>query len=274
MRISSTSQEAPPHTMTTPPRTIDQHESLEQKLESLSLLSGGVAHDFNNLLMAILGYTDLALTVGDDQAGELKGYLEEIQSASQRAADLCHRLLAFSGRARIAMTAIDVQSLIEQMAFSLGQTVGDGVRLNYSLGGDIPQINGNAEELHSLVKLLVRNAREAMPAEDPQGEIRVSLVVASDNDPALDDAVGTPAQPGARYVRLEIADDGEGMDHATRMRVFDPFFTTRGAGKGLGLSAALGIVRAHHGRIAVDSEPDQGTRVRVFLPVFDAGAPA
>jgi len=252
------------------PAGLAERDLLVQKLDSLSLLSGGVAHDFNNLLMTIMGNADLALAVAEGQSSEVTNYIEEIQGASKRAADLCHRLLTFSGRGRFPMSCIDVKPLIEQMACSLGQTVGDGIRLSYDLPDELPQIRGNADELSGLLKLLVRNAREAMPEGSTEGEIHLSLRTVTLDDPMLQAAVGAPLKTSGLYQLLEVADDGEGMDGATEVRMLDPFFTTRGGGRGLGLAYAFGTVRIHLGRIAVESQLGRGTRVLVFLPTLDS----
>jgi len=168
------------------------------------------------------------------------------------------------------MSCLDVKPLIEQMACSLGQTVGDGIRLSYDLPDDLPAIRGNTEELGGLINRLVRNAREAMPTGATQGEIHLSLSTVGVDDPSLQDAVGAPLQPVAIYERLEVSDNGEGMDSVTEARMLDPFFTTRGGGRGLGLAHAYGTVRIHLGRIGVESQLGQGTRVLVFLPALDS----
>lgn len=274
MSLSTTPRNQPTPLTPTIPAGLGERDSRVQKLESLSLLSGGVAHDFNNLLMTIMGNADLALSVADGQSAELNNYIEEIQDASQRAANLCQRLLTFAGRGRFPMSCIEVKPLIEQMACSLGQTVGDGIRLSYDLADDLPAIRGNTEELSGLINRLVRNAREAMPTDATQGEIHLRLSTVGVDDPSLQEAVGAPLQPVGLYQRLEISDNGEGMDSATEARIFDPFFTTRGGGRGLGLAYAFGTVRIHLGRIGVESRLGHGTRALVFLPALDTANPA
>ena len=274
MSLSTSTHNQPSSPTAAPHPGIGERDFLVQKLESLSLLSGGVAHDFNNLLMTIMGNADLALSVSEGQSSDLKTYIEEIQGASKRAADLCHRLLTFAGRGRMPMSCVQIKPLIEQMACSLGQAVGDGVRLSYDLPDDLPAIRANSDELSGLVQLLVRNAREAMPKGAYQGEIHLGLSTVALDDPLLRAAVGSPIQPAASYQRIEVADNGEGMDDATELRMLDPFFTTRGGGRGLGLAHAYGTVRIHLARIAVESELGVGTRVFVFFPTLDSTDPA
>jgi signal transduction histidine kinase len=247
----------------------NEHTSLVRKLESLSLLSGGVAHDFNNLLMAILGNAELAMSVLDDSSADLQSYIQEIQRASGRAADLCRRLLAFAGRGRFISSIIELKPLIAHLVPALEQVAGQGILLQCDLPEGLPAIKGNSEELRHLLKQLIRNAGEAVEQAGSGRPIALRLSVTDGCDPDLDTTIGAIPQESARYVVIEIADEGEGMDARTRLRMFDPFFTTRGAGRGLGLASVFGAVRGHGGLISVASQPGAGTQIRLYFPALD-----
>jgi len=257
-----------------PAEEWNEHNSLVLKLESLSLLSGGVAHDFNNLLMTILGNADLAMSVLDDSAGDLKSYVEEIRRASNRAADLCRQLLGFSGRGRFACSIVELRPLIAQMVPALEQVAGNGIRLHCELPEGLPPIKGTPEELRRILKQRVRNAGEAMEQVGTAGPIRLRLAVTHSSDPGLATAIGALPQETGRYLAIEVADEGEGMDARTRLRMFDPFFTTRGAGRGLGLASAFGAVRGQGGLVAVASEPGEGTQITLYFPALATDQPA
>jgi signal transduction histidine kinase len=246
---------------------VGDHEWQERKIASLSLMAGRVAHDFNNLLMTILGNTDLALTTVGGMLPELRGYLDEIHGASERAADLCRRLLAFSGKGRTPLQVVRLNEVIGKMFQILELAAGERARVSKELAESLPPTLGHADELQQALIELVRNAGEAMA--DGSGTIRIATGEAGFGDPAIDSAHGAPIQRDRRYVFIEIADDGEGMELETRLSLFDPFFTTRGPGRGLGLTRVFGVVRGHSGRVHVESDPGTGTRVRVFLPVAE-----
>jgi signal transduction histidine kinase len=247
-------------------QATDSHLLQINKIESLSLLAGGLAHDFNNLLMTILGNVDLALSVDEPPSAEVRGFLREIQGASERAAELCSGLLAYSGRGRLPLRVVELNLLIEGSRELLELSAGEGVALATRARGGLPPVRGDAEELRRLLVHLVRNGGEATHGRG--GHVHVLIGPAEADDPWITSAVGAPLDSGRDYVLVEVADDGAGMDEATSLRIFDPFFTTKGAGRGLGLARVFGVVRTHAGRIHVDSAPGAGTRVRVYLPVL------
>ncbi|MCY2923888.1 MAG: CHASE domain-containing protein [Planctomycetota bacterium] len=238
-----------------------------QKLESLGILAGGIAHDFNNILTAVLGNADLALRELPPGA-PARGNLHEIAMAARRAADLCRQLLAYSGKGRFVVEPIDLSALIEEMAHLVEVSISKKVVLRRQFAAGLPAVDGDATQLRQVVINLVTNASEAI-GEAP-GEILVTTDSMVCDREYLQTARISDHLSEGRYVTLEVSDDGCGIDADTLERIFDPFFSTKFAGRGLGLAAVMGIVRGHKGGIKVYSEPGQGTSFKVFLPASDA----
>lgn len=239
-------------------------DSLEvQKLESLGVLAGGVAHDFNNLLMSILGNTSLALndTERDHPAHEP---LREIETASRRARDLVGQLLAYAGKGGAAPSPVDLNQLVREMGDLLQTAMKARARVDYDLCSGTPVVMGDPTQLRQVVMNLITNAGDAMKGR--QGAVHVSSRLRRVEDAELRETLlGAECSAGA-YVVLEVRDEGCGMDAATLERIFDPFYTTKRTGRGLGLAAVLGIVRRYGGTMEVESRLDEGTLFRLFLP--------
>lgn len=234
-----------------------------QKLESLGALAGGVAHDFNNLLAAMLGSAELALL---DLVPEhvARAPVAQILSAGRRAADLTGQMLAYSGRGRLAVAPVELGALIRAMDLLLPASVAHQVRLELQLDERLPAVAADASQLRQLVVNLVRNSAEAMGERSGRIQVRLGLRRVEAEDLAAC-YLAHDLSPG-EYLALEVADEGTGMSEATRSRIFEPFFTTKFAGRGLGMAAVLGIVRAHRGAIRVTSHQGWGTTVTVLLP--------
>jgi len=248
-------------------RELDRRSQQSQRLESLGVLAGGIAHDFNNLLMAILGNTELvryALPPGSDEAQ----MLGRVETAAHRAADLCRQMLAYAGKGRVTTGAVDLLALVGELVHLLQASVTKRAQLQVDLPGALPPVWGDASQLRQIFMNLVINASEALGDRD--GLIRVSAGEATVDDerPVLTET-GEPLAPGG-YVRLVVADNGCGMSAETLGRIFEPFFTTKFTGRGLGLSAVLGIVRGHKGALLVHSVEGEGTTFEVFLPAAPA----
>ena len=241
-----------------------------QRLESLGVMSGGIAHDFNNLLTAILGTASLARTeLAPTSSAQL--HLESIESASRRAADLCQQLLAYAGRGRFVIDHLDLNLLVAEIVHLLQTSVGARAEMRFEPAPALPAVEGDATQLRQVVMNLVINAAEA--AEGPAGTIRLRTGTQHLDQAALAETHhGTPVQEG-EYVFLEIADEGCGMSAETMAKIFDPFFTTKFTGRGLGLSAVLGIVKGHRGALRVTSTVGRGTTFRLLLPIA-AGKPS
>jgi PAS domain S-box-containing protein len=238
-----------------------------QKLESLGLLAGGVAHDFNNLLTAMLGSVSLARR-GLTEESPIALHLAQVESAAEQAADLARQLLAYSGKGRFSVASIDINEAIHQTAHLLRVSVPRQVELDFQTNGEPVCVRGDASQLRQVVMNLVLNAAEAIG--DAAGAViaRTRICELDRPDPAAGGAGDVDLAPG-RYAVLEVTDNGCGMDARTRARIFEPFFSTKGAGRGLGLAAVVGIVRGHHGAMRIESEPGRGTTFRVFFPLCD-----
>jgi len=250
-------------------RDISERKALEarmlsnQKTESLGALAGGIAHDFNNLLATILGNVEL-MGESEEACRRWGENLESITLAGQKAADLCQQMLAYSGRGELQVDNGDLSSLVQDMRRLLEASVSSRARLNLQLGEDLPAVPMDSTSLRQVLMALVSNAVEALDDDGGEIVVRTSLTRFEAGD--LADRQCMPPLPPGEYVVCEVADSGEGMDRATRHRIFDPFFSTRTRGRGLGLSAAMGIVQGHKGGMLVDSAPSVGTTVSVLLP--------
>jgi signal transduction histidine kinase/CheY-like chemotaxis protein len=232
-----------------------------EKLKSLGLLAGGVAHGFNNLLTSILGNSALGLRSLRPGLGP-RHHFEKIQLAARQAADLTHQLLAYAGRAPRRDERVNLSRLIQDMVRLLELSAGRDARIGLDLDPGLAAVEGDPGQLGQVVMNLVANA----------GEAGAGLVALSTR-PAARARASDGAEVERDGVLLEVADDGRGMDAATRSRIFDPFFTTQADGRGLGLAVVHGIVASHGGAIDVESEPERGTCVRVWLPAARGAAP-
>ena len=237
-----------------------------QKLESLGVLAGGIAHDFNNLLVAMLGQTSLAqrLLSPEHPARE---HIRKAVDAAQKATALTRQMLAYSGRGQFEIVPINMNTLIDENIKLFQASVPKNVHLEARLGSDLPLIEGDPAQMQQVIMNLILNAAEAIGQDRGTVEVvtGVEAGVAENGDGAWHTS-GEVAQ-GGRYVVVEIRDDGCGMSEGTLAKIFDPFFSTKATGQGLGLAAVLGIVHGHQGKIMVRSQPNVGT---VFKLLFRA----
>ena len=235
-----------------------------QRLDSLGLLAGGVAHDLNDLLTSLGGFVDLArekLAVDHPAVEDLR--LASV--AGNRAADLARHLLTYSGNAPLAVEQVSLNAIVEDIA-PLLRAAGPGVRLETSCDPDLPDIGGDATQIGQILLNLATNATEALPEKTGAIHIRTAAVQLSAERVRELSRFGWKPAPG-EFVCLEVSDDGHGMPPEVAERVFDPFFSTKLAGRGLGLATVFGIVRAHGGSIDIASAPGQGTEIRAYLPL-------
>ncbi len=240
-----------------------------QKLESLGVLAGGIAHDFNNFLSGMLGSTELAiLELGDDFA--VKQHLEEVKRTAIQASDLCRQLLAYSGRGRFMVQPLDLSRVIREMRQLLDVSVDKKAVLLLDLDDDLPAIEADVSQIRQVVLNLVLNASEALGGK--KGTIRVTTGVIHCTSRYLASTYLGETLPEGEYVYLEVSDTGCGMDEGVKRRLFDPFFSTKFAGRGLGLAATLGIVRGHRGTIKVYSEEGKGTTIKILFPTSERAA--
>lgn len=234
-----------------------------QKLESLGLLAGGIAHDFNNLLVAILGRADLAREDADSP-NNVRDHLQQITEASQHAASLCQQLLAYSGKGKFFVAPTDWPALIVDSRSLLEISTPDHARVAYDLDDDPATIEADATQMKQVIMNLFTNAAEALPLDG--GEIVVRTGTMDLDHAGLQHHFRGEELREGLYAYLEVEDTGSGMSPETMERLFDPFYTTKPEGTGLGMAAVLGIVRSHGGAMSVQSNNDQGTTIRIVIP--------
>jgi len=249
--------------------TLDKQLLDAQKWESLGVLSGGVAHDFNNILTVVLGNAGLARK-GLPPLSPASGYLEQIEEACRRAADLCRQLLAYTGREHAATaTTADLNQLIRASAALLAVPTSKSAGVRFDLADSLPAVRADPAQVRQVLMNLVMNAAEAVG--DDGGEVLVETRLFEVPVGPLGGYHLTPI-PG-RYVRLVVSDTGPGIPPLVQARMFDPFFTTKFAGRGLGLSAVLGIMRTYGGGIRIRTTPEHGTTVEVLWPAVAEARP-
>jgi len=241
--------------------TIERRLLEGQKLESLGVMAGGVAHDFNNILTSVLVNASLAQHL---VAGEAVGYLEQVENAARRAADLCQQLLAFAGKGMLVTGPIDLSELVRGTVSLLEVTISKNTSLELRLAAGLPPVLADATQLRQIVMNLVINAADAIGGAP--GRITVGTYACSAGAELLQQALGRPALPAGPYVGLEVTDTGCGMSPETIARIFEPFFSTKFSGRGLGLAAVRGIVQSHQGALFVESQPGAGSTFRLLLP--------
>ena len=237
-----------------------------QRLESLGVLAGGIAHDFNNLLAAILGNASLGrmkLEAGDSPAL----HLSRIEQASKQAAALCKQMLDYSGKGKMEVGPVHLSRMAEETLDLLRASISKRARLRLDLDPDLPLVQGDESQLRQVLMNLVINASEALGERGGTIAIRTGPAgMAACDIERCQACHGADNLGEGPFVALEVEDDGCGMDEETLSRLFDPFFTTKFTGRGLGMSAVLGIVRGHGGAICVESRPGAFSRFKVMLP--------
>jgi len=244
-------------------RKLEAQIQEAQKLESLGVLAGGIAHDFNNLLAGIIGNTDLALA-GLSPGSSAQEPIEEAKKAGLRASELTKQLLAYTGKGPLEIRAINLNELVKEMGHLLKVSISKKVSLACHLAAEPLAVMGDASQIQQVIMNLITNASEAIG--DAIGVITLRTGIASADEAPRVETLEEYDLPACEYVFLEVADTGSGMDEETRARIFDPFFTKKFTGRGLGLAAVQGIVRAHGGTIEVTTAPGEGTTFRVLLP--------
>jgi nitrogen-specific signal transduction histidine kinase len=248
-------------------REKDEAFRQAQKLESIGVLAGGIAHDFNNLLTGIMGNAGLArravLAGRYEKAADM---LQDVLKASERAADLTRQLLAYAGKGQFVIEPVDICKLVTEVSTLIRASIPKKITLVMDIPDECPAVEGDRTQLQQLVMNLVINGGEAIGDQAGTLTLRIRTEHFTERRERLRTA-GFPITSGD-YVRIDVIDSGQGMDPETRDRIFEPFFTTKFLGRGLGLSAALGIVRGHRGAIGVLSEPGKGTTFTVLLPVL------
>lgn len=246
-------------------RALDHRPVEEQHVKTLSLLAGGLAHDFKSLLTGILGNADLARTQIPKEAPAQES-ITAILAAAERATELVARMQDYAGERPLRNHVVDLGLISAEMVALLQSSSARHCKVVLTPADDAVLVTGDPTQLRQILLNLIVNAAEAVP---PQGTITVSLSLGTADDPDLASATfdATRSKTGAsRLAILEVSDTGSGMQPALVTRIFDPFFSTKATGRGLGLSSVLGIVRGHEGALRVRSQPGQGTSIRIWIP--------
>jgi PAS domain S-box-containing protein len=250
-------------------RDVTERKLLEEKLrqtaklESLGVLAGGIAHDFNNLLVGVMGNASLAAD-SLPSSHPAQPVIEQVIRAAERAADLTRQMLAYAGKGRFVIQRVNLSELVSEIASLVHAAIPKNVQLRLNLAPNLPAVEADVAQLQQIVMNLVINGAESIGQE--QGAVLVTTSAQDVDEQYLKAlAAGSSAAPG-RYVSLEVQDSGCGMDEGTQARIFDPFFSTKFQGRGLGLSAVLGIVRSHGGALKVYSTPGKGSSFKILFP--------
>ena len=234
-----------------------------QRLESLGVLAGGIAHDFNNLLVTIMGNAELLMS-GRYSPEEVTETMAMIMEASTQAADLCRQMQTYAGQTLARVASEDLNSIVDNMSRLLQVTVSGRAHIGFQLPGDLPRVGVDAGQIRQVIMNLVTNAVESLGEDGGEIVVRTGHreFTAADLRRSQHTSLLTPGS----YVYCQVSDSGGGIRSEDVPRVFDPFFTTRGGKRGLGLSSALGIIQSHNGGFLVESQPGKGTTFAFLLP--------
>ena len=246
-------------------RKLEEQLQQAQKMETIGKLTGGIAHDFNNLLQAILGYTEI---LQNEIPKDWEAYKEvnEIFFAATRASNLTSQLLTFSRRQKLNPQPIDLNHLILNLLNLIQRMIGEHISIHFNPASQIDLVDADKSQLEQVILNICINARDAMPDE---GQIDISTkLVTIDNDYTL---LHPEAAPG-NYMQIKISDNGQGIEKELLNRIFEPFFSTKSQGTGLGLSMVFGIIKQHQGFIEVQSEIGKGTSFDLYLPITEKSA--
>ena len=238
-----------------------------QKLESLGVLAGGIAHDFNNLLTAILGNLNLAQLKLSPEA-PAQPHLEAVERTVLKASELTRQMLAYSGKGHFVVRSHDLNEVVQEMAHLLQVSISKKVMLRLKLAPGLPCVDADVAQIQQVIMNLVTNASDAIG--DQEGVISIGTHVKDLNEYYIARTFSTQELAPGRYVILDVSDTGCGISPEVMERIFDPFFTTKASGRGLGLSAMLGILRGHGGGFKIYSELGRGTTFKIYLPAGSA----
>jgi len=249
-------------------RDLERELQRSQSLSSLAVMAGGVAHDFNNLLCGVVGNAEIAQRkLPPEPPPALAQCLREIVTFAGEAAQLSKQMLAYAGRRSLAIEAVDTNLELNTALRLLHATVESKARLVLELTADLPEVAADRFQLRQVITNLVLNALDAMTGERGVLTLRTTPVLLE-----ADQASGLELATG-RYVKITVDDTGSGISEDVRERLFEPFFSTKAAGRGMGLAAAAGIVRAHRGWLGVEQTSAQGTSFAIYWPVAREATP-
>ncbi len=244
-------------------KTSQQALLQTQKLESIGLLAGGIAHDFNNLLVGIMGGASFALETlpASHPAFDM---LRTVVEASERAAHLTRQMLAYAGKGNFIIAPVDLSQMVIQTAQLVSASIPKSVQVSLGLADDLPIVEADPGQIQQIVMNLIINAAEAVGEKPGLVGVRTRAEAITEAN-ACRGMDGLTLSPGT-YAVLEVEDTGSGIEQSILTRIFDPFFSTKFTGRGLGLAAVAGVIRSHHGAIEVETEPGKGSTFRVLLP--------
>lgn len=247
-------------------RQLEAQLLKRQKLESLGLIAGGVAHDFNNILAGVVGNVSLLEEMFDRSRGDVRDILRDIQAAAHRASELTAQLIAYSGQGSLVFQPVSIQRLVGEAVELTRSNLGRNTSIELNLGTKNANVMADASQLRQVLLNLVNNANEAIGGTAGTICIKTRKVVLRTETSS---GSGEPLSPG-EYAVVRVEDDGCGMTEATQQRIFDPFFSTKFEGRGLGLAAVAGIVRSHGGQVLVESQEGQGSSFELWLPTTNS----
>lgn len=271
MPSSNASDPKPKGTPEESAREMIVRDSRVQKLESLLAMAGGITHDFNNLLQGILGRSALLLMDMPADSPWREG-VREIEKSAQQAAQLTAQMLTFTGRSQLSLRRVHLPDLVNQVRPALEAVAPQRTRIEYRVAPNTPMVEADAARIRQALINLVVNAAEAIG--DQPGTIVIATGPIQADRAYLTARYHEGAAPEGLYAFLEVSDTGCGMDLETKSRMFAPFFSTKHPERGLGLSATLGIVRAHHGVLKAQTAPQAGSTFRILLPSVELAAAA
>jgi PAS domain S-box-containing protein len=246
-------------------RKLAEEEKKElqvQRMESIFTLAGGIAHDFNNALSGITGNIELLKMDLPNTAG-IDGYVEAMSNATQRMVHLTEQLLAYARGGKYWPTKISLSKFVEETLPMIQHKIPSAICVRTNLAGDVSSVEADRTQMHMVLSAVVTNAAEAI---EGQGQIIIRT-----SNKEIDEGIAkyNPGLKPGRYSCLTVQDDGKGMDAETKRKIFEPFFTRKFHGRGLGMAAVYGIVKNHGGWISVDSQLGKGTVVRIYLPAVE-----
>jgi len=243
-------------------RILERKFQDSQKMAGLGLLASGIAHDFNNLMTVVLGNAELALL---DCGGSDGGSLDEIKRTTLRAAELANQMLVYTGKTTVVVDNVNLSSVVKEMGSLLDVSISKKVSIQYCLTEDLPPIRGDISQIRQVAMNLITNASEAIG--DRPGVIAISIHGVDLRLGELKNVFPPGHVLEGSYVLLEVSDTGSGMNEETLQKIFDPLFTTKVTGRGLGLASLLNAVQRHNGAVEVKSEVGRGTVFRIYFPV-------
>ncbi|MDQ7001502.1 MAG: ATP-binding protein, partial [Ghiorsea sp.] len=244
----------------------EQQVKMQQadKNELLGLMAGSIAHNFNNILTSILGHASIARMAHEDNPKLVK-HMDAIENSSIKAAEICTQMLAYTGQGNYSIQALQISQSLEKIQAMIRASIPGNITLNYALEADLPCIRADKSQIQQLAIDLILNAAESY--EQEIGAVNISTGSQALKTQDLKQCFEHEQAIQGDYVYLRIQDTSCGIPQAMQQKIFEPFVTTKFMGRGLGLSAVRGIVRSHHGAIALESEEGKGTTFTVFFPI-------